>query len=124
METFSTLNLWLESKNDTVPYTSNSKSPYQENVANKSTTLMEPSDSATTTSDSTYALTKEPDVNSLLAAAIGQHGDNHIAWDLISGDLNVVNEWLKLHVFGLTLPILNITHCLFEWPYYPSWPLL
>ena len=78
METFSTLNLWLESKNDTVPYTSNSKSPYQENVANKSTILNVPSYLVTATSYRTSDITEVPDGNALSEEALGQLGDNKL----------------------------------------------
>ena len=68
----------MESKHNTGTSPSDSKYPAQENVANKSTILTEPSDSSTTTFENNYALSEVPDVKSILEAAISQLRDNQI----------------------------------------------
>ena len=110
--------------NDNATSPSNSKSPAQENVANNSATLTEPSDSGTTTSDSTSDLTEIPDVNALLSEALGKLGDNQFDRYLIPEALIVINEWLKRHGFCITFSILHLIIWLFLCPYCPSWPLI
>ena len=89
--TFCTCKRWLESKNDTSTFPSNYKAPSQENLAKKSTIITNPSNSATTTSEISYALTEVPDVNALMGEALDLLGYNQISWDLTSDALNVIN---------------------------------
>ena len=92
VETYRTCKRCMGIKN----YTSTSPSDYnysdQENVANKYTIITEPSDLYTNTYDSAYDLTGVPDINYILAAALGQLGYKHISLDVIYDALNLINE--------------------------------
>ena len=90
VETWHTRKRWLESKNDNITSPSDYKYPDQANVSKKSTIITEPTELATTTSDRTSTLTEVPDINALLATALGQLGDNQLYQDFISDDINVI----------------------------------
>ena len=90
VETCHTRKHCLESKNDNITSPSDYKSPDKANVSKKVTIITEPTHLATTTSDRTSTLTEVPNIDALLAAALGQLGDNQLDQEFISDALNVI----------------------------------
>ena len=61
-------------------------------MTNNSTTLNETSESASANYDITSDISEAPYIHDILAEALGHFGGNHIAQNLISDALNVINE--------------------------------